>query len=36
MADILPVLFTGFLTGMTTILFGFGGGFVVVLIAICL
>lgn len=30
MADILLVLFTGFLTGMTTILFGFGGGFVVV------
>ncbi|TQI82445.1 hypothetical protein FHU10_2577 [Serratia fonticola] len=30
MADILLVLFTGFLTGITTIAFGFGGGFVVV------
>ncbi|MGO4743360.1 sulfite exporter TauE/SafE family protein [Serratia quinivorans] len=30
MADIIFVLFTGFLTGITTIVFGFGGGFVVV------
>jgi hypothetical protein len=30
MADIILVLLTGFITGITTILFGFGGGFVVV------
>lgn len=30
MADIIFVLLTGFVTGMTTIVFGFGGGFVVV------
>ncbi len=30
MTVILLVLFTGFLTGITTLVFGFGGGFVVV------
>lgn len=30
MVDIIFVLLTGFVTGMTTIVFGFGGGFVVV------
>ncbi|CAI1047869.1 sulfite exporter TauE/SafE family protein [Serratia ficaria] len=30
MTDILLVLFAGFFTGVTTIMFGFGGGFVVV------